>query len=192
MSNKQITIEGTLYWAKLTVEDEWKPGKHSFEVGQLSDETIAAIEDLGTKAIQDPRRKNLDKLKKKVRQAESDEAREKAEFYLQQAEEIGYFISLKQNIKTKAGKDWPIAAKNPAGEDYSLEDLARLSNGCKIKCDIKTFTTQSGDTFYSYVPYSLKVTEEVLYEAPTEEEPTTAPAEESAPFSDPLDGEVAI
>ncbi len=217
MSSK-IQVEGTLFWPFLTKEDPSKPGKHSFELSKLDDDTVEAIERFahqnGVNSKSWPRPKAIDDLKKKVKFEDNPEAKATLERRLETWEEQGKFITMKQNsTRIEKRKDsanlgqrvkWPVAVKKADGSYYTKEETDKLSQGTRVRIEISTFTTGSYGTFFTYVPSSMVVLEEVLWEA--EEETTDrqfveseladeAPAPQQArpaEDTDPLNDEIPL
>lgn len=95
MAKKEtVVVEGTMYWPSLTKENEFSPGKHSFDLCNLTDAALDKIASLGSKV--------------KPRTKEGQE--ERGKFYtLKQSTKMGFM-----RFKDKAGKPY---------EDEELEKL---------------------------------------------------------------------
>jgi hypothetical protein len=48
MAKETVIVEGTMYWNNCTTENQFAPGKHSFDLSNLSDAAIAKIASLGS------------------------------------------------------------------------------------------------------------------------------------------------
>jgi len=174
---QEHTIEGMLAYPMLTRQSKYKEGCHTFELQQLSDEvigTIRGIDSLQRKMF--PREKPIKELKDSIKWSKSEEEKEKLQKRLKDYEKAGTFISLKQSAtrieKRKQSKNygrkvlWPISVKREDGSFYTKEESELLDTGTYVRCKINTYTSSRypGEVFYSYVPSSMVVLEEVLKE----------------------------
>lgn len=135
MSDKTVIIEGTMYWPFLTRDNPKQPGKHTFDLCNLTDKDIKAIRSLGVDI--EPRTK-------------------------EGQEERGRFITLKQKSVGNDGTHWPMRFKDKDGNTYSVDELSKLANGSQVRVKIGTYSNGFG-TWLNYV--AGRVIKPVWYES---------------------------
>lgn len=121
--DKTIIVQGEMYWNDCTVENKMSEGKHAFELSNLSDVGIAAINGLG--ATQTRIKKDVAGVVK---------------------EEQGIVITLR-----KAMKSGIMQFKGPDGTALTKDEVATIGNGSKIRVKIGTYTNDFGGPYLSFL-----------------------------------------